>query len=182
MNCAATGRKSVKERLFQSRVWLWQCFSLPCPVNWMSHSQPNHLGLWPQTCPIFLVSLVLASSLDLHGIWTYACLCKLWLTSHLWLPGFLKSWEETACSTLVPGGAQFPPLTTGPLSVQWRQQGHQCPMAVLTQEWPHCQRLQVIWAPAFRVQQTSLHSILPKLVLLYGLRQLDLKTASSASF
>lgn len=151
----------------------------------MSHSQPNHLGLWSKTCPIPVVSLVLASSLDLHGIWTYACLYKLWLTSHLWLPGLLKSWEETACSTLVTGGAQFPPLTTGPLPVQWRQQGQQCPMAVPWQ-WPHCQRLQVSWAPAFRVQQSSYCSVLPQLVLLYGLGQtskkLDLKTASSASF
>ena len=28
MNCVATGRKSVKERPFPSRTWLWQCFSL----------------------------------------------------------------------------------------------------------------------------------------------------------
>lgn len=122
MNCAATGRKSVKERLFQSRMWLWQCFSLPCPNNWMSHSQPNHLGLWPQTCPIFLVSLVLASSLDLHGIWTYACLCKLWLTSHLWLPGFLKSWEEIRLLHLSSWWSPPHLLTTGPPFVQWRQQ------------------------------------------------------------
>ena len=152
----------------------------------MSHSQPHHLGLWAQTCLVPLISLILASSLDFHGIWTYASLDKLWLTSCLWLPGLLKSWEETACSNLAPGGAQFPPLTTGPLPVQWRQQEQQCPMAVLTQECPHCQRLQVGWAPAFRVWQSSYCSVHPKLVLLYGLGQaskkLDLKTASSASF
>lgn len=28
MNCVATGKKPVKERQFQSRMWLWECFSL----------------------------------------------------------------------------------------------------------------------------------------------------------
>lgn len=42
MNCAATGRKSVKERLFQSRMWLWQCFSLAlsCQLDVTFSAQP----------------------------------------------------------------------------------------------------------------------------------------------